>query len=43
MNQIAQKQTFQIQHNMAKNLDWQAADQLAIYKRGPARSCTRDY
>ena len=35
MKQTAQKQTFQIQHNMVKNPSWQEADHLAIYKPGP--------
>ena len=34
MKQTAQKQTFQIQHNIVKIPNWQEADQLAIYKRG---------
>ena len=33
MKQATQKQTFQIQHNIVKNPNWQEADQLAIYKR----------
>jgi len=28
------KQIFQIEHNIVKNPNWPAANQLAIYKRG---------
>ena len=33
MEQTAEKQIFQMQHNMVKNPNWQEADQLAINKR----------